>query len=175
MRIFGKKKTKTEANAPEATAKATKGKIKDVVTPPVKEAEQKKKGDQPGGKSMKELYGDQATKPIAAAASAKTTTTKTAAKRGSAFRILLKPLVSEKASFLGAENKYIFTVAAKANKIEIAKAIKEVYGIKPVKVNIVKNIGKQVRYGRTSGRRKDWKKAIVTLPTGQTIKVYEGV
>jgi len=66
-------------------------------------------------------------------------------------------------------------VAPKTNKIEVAKAVKEIYGVKPVRVNMIKMAGKQARYGRISGRRKDWKKAIITLPSGQTIKIYEGV
>src|SRR3990167_3454723 len=62
-----------------------------------------------------------------------------------------------------------------ANKIEVAKAIKEIYGIKPIGVNIMNRLGKKARYGRVSGRRKDWKKAIITLPKGETMKIYEGV
>jgi len=84
-------------------------------------------------------------------------------------------LVTEKVSNLGALNKYVFAVAPKTNKVEVAKAVKEIYGIKPVNVNMIKMAGKKARYGRISGRRKDWKKAIVTLPAGQTIKIYEGV
>lgn len=96
-------------------------------------------------------------------------------KYGNAYRILVKPLVTEKAANLGTENKYVFAVSSKANKIEIAKAINEVYGIKPVAVNIIKMQGKKTRYGRVAGRTKDWKKAVVTLPEGESIKVYEGV
>ncbi|NCO80052.1 50S ribosomal protein L23 [Candidatus Falkowbacteria bacterium CG10_big_fil_rev_8_21_14_0_10_38_22] len=90
-------------------------------------------------------------------------------------KILVRPLVTEKVSNLGADNKYVFAVAVRANKVEVAKAIQQVYGIKPIKVNIINMAGKKARYGRITGRRKDWKKAIVTLAAGQTIKVYEGV
>ncbi|MCK4554206.1 50S ribosomal protein L23 [Candidatus Parcubacteria bacterium] len=96
-------------------------------------------------------------------------------KYGNAYRVLVKPLVTEKATDLGGQNKYVFAVSSKANKIEIAKAINEVYGIKPVAVNIIKMQGKKTRYGKITGRTKDWKKAIITLPEGETIKVYEGV
>ncbi|MDD5032006.1 MAG: 50S ribosomal protein L23 [Patescibacteria group bacterium] len=89
--------------------------------------------------------------------------------------MLLKPLVTEKATNLGVLNKYVFAVSPKANKIEIAEAIKAVYGVKPVGINIIKGEGKTVRSGRTFGKRKDWKKAIVALPAGKTIKIYEGV
>jgi len=94
---------------------------------------------------------------------------------GNAYKVLVKPLVTEKVSNLAVLNKYVFAVARSANKIEVAKAIKEIYGIKPIGVNIMNRLGKKARYGRVSGRRKDWKKAIITLPKGETIKIYEGV
>jgi len=122
-------------------------------------------------KSMKDLYGSDGTVSKNAAAKK----VKEAKKLGNAFRILVKPLVTEKASVKASENKYFFEVAGKANKIEVAKAIFEVYGIKPLKVNIINHTGKKVRYGRTKGVRSDWKKAIVTLPEGKSINVYEGV
>lgn len=106
-----------------------------------------------------------------------TTEAKTDANRkfGNAYKVLIKPLITEKASVLNAESKYIFEVANGSNKIEVAKAIKEVYGIQPVNVNMIKVLGKNTRHGKTLGKRKDWKKAIVTLPKGQSIKIYEGV
>lgn len=92
-----------------------------------------------------------------------------------AHEILIKPLVTEKATNLSAHNQYVFMVASSANKIEIAKAITAVYHVKPLSVNLVNVKGKQVTRGRIRGTRKDWKKAIVTLAAGQTIKMYEGV
>ena len=124
----------------------------------------------PETKSMKELYGG--------APTAKTKDAKKGHVRvvyGNAYKTLIKPLVTEKVSNLGALNKYVFAVAGSANKIEVAKAINEIYGIKPVSINIIKMMGKKARYGKISGKRKDWKKAIVTLPKGETIKIYEGV
>jgi len=117
--------------------------------------------------SMKDLYAD--------GAKAEKTTAKTAKTNGQAYRVLVRPLVTEKAANMGAQDKYAFAVSGSANKIEVAKAIFEVYGVKPKAVNIINLMGKRVRYGKTSGRRSDWKKAIVTLPKGKTIKVYEGV
>jgi len=92
-----------------------------------------------------------------------------------AYQILQKPLVTEKVTNLGVHNKYVFAVANNANKVEVAKAIHHVYGIKPVKVNMIKMMGKITKHGKISGKRKNWKKAIITLPIGETIKVYEGV
>ena len=96
-------------------------------------------------------------------------------KEGVAKDILVRPLVSEKASFVGQYGQYIFEVGRGANKIEIAKAIFNTYGVKPVKINIVHLRGKEVRYGRTQGKTKARKKAIIILKPGEKIEVYEGV
>ena len=92
-----------------------------------------------------------------------------------AYRVLVKPLVTEKATALGVNNKYVFIVNINTNKLEVAKAIYAVYGVKPISVNIVKMKGKAVSRGRIKGKRKDFKKAIVTLAKDQQIQVYEGV
>ncbi len=94
---------------------------------------------------------------------------------GNAFHVLVRPLITEKGSFLGTYNQYLFAVASDANKIEIRKAIKKVYGVLPVKVNIVNVSGKSIRYGRTEGRTRNWKKAIITLAPGDTIEIQEGL
>ena len=72
-------------------------------------------------------------------------------------------------------NKYIFVVERSANKIAVAKAIQAIYGVKPLSVNLLNVAGKVVRRGRISGRRKNWRKEIITLAKGETIKIYEGV
>lgn len=92
-----------------------------------------------------------------------------------AYRVLSKPLVTEKGTYLGVQDKYIFEVATRTNKIEIKKAIKALYGVSPVSVNIINLSGKNVRYGRSRGRTKDKKKAIITLSKGQSLEIYEGV
>ena len=117
-------------------------------------------------KSMSELY----------AGGEKSTATKTEVKlHGRAYAVLVKPMITEKATVLGSLNKYVFMVSVDANKIDVAKAIDEVYGVKPVNVNMIRSEGKTKRYGRFSGKRKDFKKAVVTLPKGKSIQVYEGV
>ena len=152
MALFGKKTEVKKQTAVKSSAVKTDAKAEE-------------------GKSMKDLYSG--------AESVKTKTAATAAVKksvdGDAYKIIMKPMVTEKVSGLGALNKYVFAVAKDTNKIEVAKAVKEIYGIKPLGVNIIKMEGKKARYGRISGRRKDWKKAIITLPAGQTIKIYEGV
>lgn len=92
-----------------------------------------------------------------------------------AYRVLLAPWQSEKAARLGSENQYVFSVASAANKIEIKEAIFRVYGVRPVAVNIIRLPGKTVRYGKNTGKEKMRVKAVVTLPRGKTISIYEGV
>jgi large subunit ribosomal protein L23 len=96
-------------------------------------------------------------------------------RRGQLAGILVKPVVTEKAAAVNQLNQYVFMVAKQANKIDIAKAITVFYGIEPVAVNIINVIGKKVARGKIKGQRSNWKKAIVTLPVGKTIQIYEGV
>ena len=121
--------------------------------------------------SMSDLYSEAAPKTVKAVDGK----AKKDAKANQAYRILVKPLITEKAANLGMHNKYVFVVSLKANKIEVAKAIEAIYGIKPVKVNLANVSCKKVSRGKIRGQRSDWRKAIVTLPKGQTIKIYEGV
>ncbi|MFW0862519.1 MAG: 50S ribosomal protein L23 [Candidatus Komeilibacteria bacterium] len=86
-----------------------------------------------------------------------------------------RPVITEKATYLASENKYIFEVAMNANKIEVRKAIEKLYNVNVIKVNIIRSRGKKVTYGRISGKTRKTKKAIVTLKQGQSISVYEGV
>jgi len=92
-----------------------------------------------------------------------------------AYRVLVKPLISEKATFLSGENKYVFEVTINSTKKEVAQAVKDVYGVNPIKVNIIKVLGTARRYGKVSGRTKNRKKAIVTLSEGESLQLYEGV
>ena len=86
--------------------------------------------------------------------------------------ILIRPLITEKSTELMAEGKYVFVVDKKANKIEIAKAVKEIFNVKVDKVNTVNVKGKTKRVGRTVGKRPDFKKAIVKLAAGETIEFF---
>jgi len=88
-------------------------------------------------------------------------------------KILIKPLITEKATNLAVENKYVFVVARKANKIEVKKVIEGLYGVQVPKINIIKTKGKKLRYGRTEGRTKKTKKAIITLKPGEKIDIFE--
>jgi len=72
-------------------------------------------------------------------------------------------------------NKVTFKVAIKANKIEIRKAVEDLFKVKVLAVNTIRLRGKKKRLGRTEGVRPDWKKAIVTLAPGEKISGFEGM
>ena len=86
-----------------------------------------------------------------------------------------RPIITEKVTDLNQLNKYVFEVPEKTSKSEVAKAVMNVYGVKPVKINVINVGGKRVRYGRRFGKTRSWRKAIVTLAASETIEVYEGV
>jgi large subunit ribosomal protein L23 len=92
-----------------------------------------------------------------------------------AFKILVKPLVTEKSAIAESKNKYSFVVVRSANKNQIKTAIEEIYGVKPANVNVANIEGRRVRFGRSMGKRNDYKKAIVTLPAGKSINIHTGV
>lgn len=87
-----------------------------------------------------------------------------------AHQVLIKPIITEKATALETQNKYVFEVSPRANKIEIKKAIKELYNLEPIKIQIINVKGKSVRYGKARGKTKNWKKAIITLKKGEKIE-----
>jgi large subunit ribosomal protein L23 len=94
-----------------------------------------------------------------------------------AYHYLIKgPIITEKThTQRELANKLTFRVNIKANKIEIRKAIEDVFKVKVLGVNTVRVRGKQKRLGRTQGYRPDWKKAIVTLAPGEKIAGFEGL
>ncbi len=90
--------------------------------------------------------------------------------------IVIKPIITERAMDNLQVGKYTFKVAKAANKIEIAKAVEELFGVKVAKVNTMSVRGKMKRMGRTQGYTSSWKKAIVTLtPDSKKIEFFEGM
>ncbi|MDR2817213.1 MAG: 50S ribosomal protein L23 [Oscillospiraceae bacterium] len=81
----------------------------------------------------------------------------------SAYDIIVKPIITEASIKRLQEKKYTFKVAKDSNKVEIAKAVEEVFGVKVKKVNTMNVMGRQKRFGKRIGIKSDWKKAIVTL------------
>lgn len=87
--------------------------------------------------------------------------------------ILIRPKITERTTELMADGKYVFIVDKRANKIQIADAVAEIFSVKVEKVNTVNVKGKTKRMGRTSGKRPDYKKAIVKLAPGETIEFFQ--
>jgi large subunit ribosomal protein L23 len=94
-----------------------------------------------------------------------------------AYHYLIKgPIITEKThTQREVANKLTFRVDIKANKIEIRKAIEDIFKVKVLGVNTIHVRGKKKRMGRTEGMRPDWKKAVVTLAPGEKISGYEGL
>jgi large subunit ribosomal protein L23 len=93
-----------------------------------------------------------------------------------AQELIRRPLITEKATRLKeASNTVCFEVAVTANKIEVARAITKLFGVKVVDVRLANRQGKMKRMGRFIGQRKAWKKAYVRLAPDQKIEFFEGV
>src|SRR3974390_3725897 len=89
-------------------------------------------------------------------------------------QLIKGPIIPEKSHLQkGDGNKVSFRVDVSANKIEIRKAIEELFKVKVLQVNTISVLGKSKRMGRTEGKRSDWKKAIVTLAPGEKIQGLE--
>lgn len=86
--------------------------------------------------------------------------------------IIIRPVITERAFDMQEYNRYTFEVAPDANKIEIAKAVEEIFSVKVVKVNTanVKPKAKRTRY--KVGFTRSWKKAVVTLAEGDSIELF---
>ena len=91
-------------------------------------------------------------------------------------QVVQKPLITERCADLRErDNKVIFQVHPHANKHEIKQAVEHYFGVKVVDVRTMNVLGKVKRLGRFSGKRADWKKAIVTLAEGDTIDLFDQV
>ena len=89
--------------------------------------------------------------------------------------ILVRPIVTEKSTTtLGTDRTYAFEVGIDANKIQIRSAIESFYGVAVEDVRTIVVRGKVKRFGRHFGKRRNWKKAYVTLADGESIDLYEG-
>jgi len=89
--------------------------------------------------------------------------------------VIIRPIITEKGTFVKSQSKYIFEVSMPANKHEVKKAIENLFKVHVLKVNIIRMKGKVKSIGRFTGKKKDWKKAMVTLREGETIELFEGL
>lgn len=92
-----------------------------------------------------------------------------------ASHVLIAPVISEKAVMAEAAGIYTFRVTLNATKVMVAHEMKRVYGVTPTSVRMVNVEGKIKRFGRSSGRRASWKKAVISLPKGTSIAIHSGV
>jgi large subunit ribosomal protein L23 len=96
------------------------------------------------------------------------------------YEVLLRPVVSEKSTVLAGENKYTFAVSTRANKVEIRRAVEDRYGVRVANVRTITMPAKEKGAGyvainkRRRGLTSPWKKAIVTLASGQRIEDFFG-
>lgn len=89
--------------------------------------------------------------------------------------ILIHPIISEKSVRDKEQGKYSFKVDMNSNKSEIKKVVEEKFKVKVDKVNTIKVPSKNRKMGRFSGKTSQWKKAIITLSDGQTIKELDNI
>ena len=89
--------------------------------------------------------------------------------------ILIEPVVSEKASALREQNKYVFIVHTEATKTQIKEAVAKLFNVKVVSCTTMNVLGKMKRLRGKPGRTASYKKAIVRLANGETIPAFEGV
>lgn len=90
--------------------------------------------------------------------------------------IIIRPVITEESMAEVAEKKYTFKVAKDATKIDVAKAVEQLFDVKVLKVNTLNVKGHKRTYGRFTGYKSDWKKAIVTLTEdSKTIEFFDGM
>lgn len=116
-------------------------------------------------KEKKEVVKKEVTPKASQVSSAKS-------KGGFSYTNVKEPHISEKATYLAEDNKYVFKVDSNSNKPEIKKSVEGIYRVDVTSVNIIKIPGKKRRMGRTEGMKRGHTKAIVTLKEGQKIEVF---
>ena len=88
--------------------------------------------------------------------------------------VIIQPVISEKSYALLAANKYTFRVHERANKTQVRQAVEDIFGVRVQGVRTVNVKPKPKRRGLTAGKRRQWKKAVVTLHPDDTIELFEG-
>lgn len=91
------------------------------------------------------------------------------------YEVLKRPLITEKSTALSAQGKYLFEVSRDANKYEIKNAVEKAFKVTVTAVNVITVPGEMRRVGKNKVFRQPWKKAVVTLKSGDKIQLFEGV
>ena len=92
-----------------------------------------------------------------------------------ASQIIIRPVVSEKSYVLATTDKYTFRVHPDAHKTQVKQAVEELFDVKVLEVRTLSVKSKPKRRGYTSGRTRQWKKAIVQVRAGDTIPIFQGL
>ncbi|WP_010259373.1 50S ribosomal protein L23 [Treponema primitia] len=90
-------------------------------------------------------------------------------------KVLIEPVLSEKANNLREEGKYVFRVDPSATKIQIKEAVRRLFNVHPISCSVMVVGGKPKRQRNRSGYTSNWKKAIIRLPKDEKISLFEGV
>ncbi|MDR3334385.1 MAG: 50S ribosomal protein L23 [Treponema sp.] len=90
-------------------------------------------------------------------------------------KVLIEPILSEKANLLREEGKYVFRVDPAATKIQIKEAVRKLFNVHPIACTVMVVGGKPKRLRSKAGYTASWKKAIVRLPKNEKISLFEGV
>jgi large subunit ribosomal protein L23 len=90
-------------------------------------------------------------------------------------QVILKPIITEKATALAEQGKYVFKVTSFVTKAVVKQAIEKIYKVKVTRVNFILVRSRLRRRGRIQGKSTQWKKAVVTLKKGDKIELFEGV
>lgn len=91
-------------------------------------------------------------------------------------KVIIKPVITEKSTLIrDKQNKYVFIVDKKADKISIYKAVKNMFNVSPLKINVINVGGKLKRVRYKYGFTSSFKKAVITLKKGDKIAIFEGV
>lgn len=125
-------------------------------------------------KKKEEKGGEEKIKKIIAIPKEKEEKSKKMQRAGDYAHVLIKPHITEKSTYANSLNKYVFEIPSSASKVQVATALKALYNIKPLKINIINRKGKYVEFRRIPGRRKDRKLAIITIPKNKKLNIYEG-
>jgi len=91
------------------------------------------------------------------------------------LRVLKQPVISEKSFAMAEDGKYVFMVNPDATKTEIRLAVEKAFKVHVTAVNTVTYKGKRKKFGKILGKRSDYKKAIVTIKSGETIEDFKGI
>ena len=94
----------------------------------------------------------------------------------SSYSIIQRPIITEKNTQLRYDqNTFVFEVHRKANKYAVKEAVEQIFDVDVIAVRMHNVKGKVKKLGRSTGKRPDWKKAVVKIKPDQDIKIYDGV